>query len=166
MRRLGAILLPTVRTEAAPGLRRLSVDLSANVLGLGGDPCAPERTSLSSARPSMARPKGATMRGAASPAGPAGGTMDLVHVLKNAVDQGCSDVHILVGKPPMMRRNGEIRPIDPSLPVLSGEETKGLIYSMLYEDQQARFEENLERDCSHDTPGPSRSRAPGLTAPH
>ena len=38
--------------------------------------------------------------------------MDLVHVLKSAVDQGCSDVHILVGKPPMMRKNGEIRPID------------------------------------------------------
>ena len=84
--------------------------------------------------------------------------MDLVHVLKSAVDQGCSDVHILVGKPPMMRRNGEIRPIDPSLPVLSGEETKGLIYSMLYEDQQARFEENLELDCSHDIPGLSRFR--------
>jgi len=84
--------------------------------------------------------------------------MDLVQVLKSAVDQGCSDVHIVVGKPPMMRKNGEIRPVDPSLPVLNSEETKALIYSVLYEDQQARFEENLELDCSHDIPGVSRLR--------
>ena len=84
--------------------------------------------------------------------------MDLVSVLKSAVEQGCSDVHIVVGKPPMMRKNGEIKPIDPTLPILSSEETKGLIYSILYEDQQARFEENLELDCSHDIPGLSRLR--------
>ena len=84
--------------------------------------------------------------------------MDLVQVLKSAVDQGCSDVHIVVGKPPMMRKNGEIRPVDAALPVLNSEETKELIYSVLYEDQQARFEENLELDCSHDIPGVSRLR--------
>ncbi len=70
--------------------------------------------------------------------------MDFVQVLKSAVEQGCSDVHIVVGKPPMMRKNGEVKPIDAALPVLSGEDTKGLIYSILYEDQQARFEESLE----------------------
>ena len=84
--------------------------------------------------------------------------MDLVQVLKSAVEQGCSDIHIVVGKPPMMRKNGEIKPIDPALPALSSEETKGLIYSVLYEDQQARFEENLELDCSRDIPGLSRLR--------
>jgi twitching motility protein PilT len=84
--------------------------------------------------------------------------MDLVQVLKSAVDQGCSDVHIVVGKPPMMRKNGEIRPVDAALPALNSEETKELIYSVLYEDQQARFEENLELDCSHDIPGVSRLR--------
>jgi twitching motility protein PilT len=84
--------------------------------------------------------------------------MDLVQVLKSAVEQGCSDVHIVVGKPPMMRKNGEIKPIDSAFPVLSSEDTKELIYSILYEDQQARFEENLELDCSHDVPGLTRLR--------
>jgi len=84
--------------------------------------------------------------------------MDLLQVLKSAVDQGCSDLHIVVSKPPMMRKNGEIRPVDPALPALSAEETKELIYSVLYEDQQARFEENLELDCSHDFPGLTRLR--------
>ena len=52
--------------------------------------------------------------------------MDLVQALRSAADQGGSDVHILVGKPPMMRLNGEIRPIDPAFQVLSGEDAKGL----------------------------------------
>ncbi len=84
--------------------------------------------------------------------------MDLVHVLKSVVGQGGSDLHILVGSPPIMRGNGEIRPLDPSLPILSGEETRGLIYSMLSEDQRARFEANWELDCSYDVPGLSRFR--------
>ena len=84
--------------------------------------------------------------------------MDLVKVLRSAVDQGCSDVHILVGKPPMMRQNGEIRPIDPSLPALTAVETKGLIYPMLFEDQRARFETSWELDSSYDLPGLSRFR--------
>ena len=45
--------------------------------------------------------------------------MELANVLKLAVDQRCSDVHIVVGMPPMMRRNGEIMPIDASLPPLA-----------------------------------------------
>ena len=57
--------------------------------------------------------------------------MDFAEVLRSAVGQGCSDVHIVAGQPRMMRLTGEIRPIDPSLPVLSAEETGALIYSML-----------------------------------
>jgi twitching motility protein PilT len=92
--------------------------------------------------------------------------MDLVQVLKSAVEQGCSDIHIVVGKPPMMRKNGEIKPIDAALPALSSEDTKELIYSILYEDQQARFEENLELDCSHEIPALARLRVNVLMTQH
>ena len=84
--------------------------------------------------------------------------MDLVQVLKSAVDQGCSDIHIVVGKPPMMRQNGEIKPIDPALPVLTAEQSKQMIYSILYEEQRARFEEHWELDCSFAVTGLSRFR--------
>jgi len=84
--------------------------------------------------------------------------MDLVNVLKAAVDQRCSDIHILVGKPPMMRKNGEVGPIDPALPVLGSEETQALIYSMLPDDHRARFEANWELDCSYEVHGLSRFR--------
>jgi twitching motility protein PilT len=84
--------------------------------------------------------------------------MELASVLKLAVDQQCSDVHITVGMPPMMRRNGEILPIDPSLPALSAEDTRRVIYSMLEPDQRARLEANWELDSSYEVAGLSRFR--------
>src|SRR5207247_467592 len=79
-----------------------------------------------------------------------GEAMDLLSVLQAAVDQRCSDIHILVGQPPMMRKNGEVGPIDPDLPVLGREETQALIYSMLPDDYRARFEADWELDCSYE----------------
>jgi twitching motility protein PilT len=88
--------------------------------------------------------------------------MDLVSVLRSAVSQDCSDIHIVVGKPPMMRRHGGIMPVDASLPVLTAADTKSMIYSMLHEDQRARFETNWELDCSYEVPGLSRFRVNAL----
>jgi twitching motility protein PilT len=84
--------------------------------------------------------------------------MDFVSVLRSAVNQLCSDVHIVAGQPPMMRTTGEIKPVDPALPVLSSEETKVLVHSILNEDQRARFEANWDLDCSYEVTGLSRFR--------
>jgi twitching motility protein PilT len=84
--------------------------------------------------------------------------MDVVQVLKSAVEQGCSDIHLVVGRPPMMRVNGEIRPIHPSLPALSAEETRDMVYALLIEEQRARFEANWELDYSFGITGLSRFR--------
>src|SRR4029453_5839105 len=85
-------------------------------------------------------------------------TVDLLTVLKQAVDQKCSDIHLRVGKPPMMRKNGAIAPIDPSLSALDREAAQALIYSMLADDQRARFEEDWELDTSYEVRGLSRFR--------
>ena len=84
--------------------------------------------------------------------------MDIVQVLKSAVEQGCSDIHLVVGRPPMMRVNGEIRPVHPSLPALSAEETRDMVYALLIEEQRARFEANWELDYSFGVTGLSRFR--------
>jgi twitching motility protein PilT len=73
--------------------------------------------------------------------------MELVTILKTAVQAGASDIHLVVGKPPMMRLNGEMGEI-PGLPKIGAEECKQLVYSILYEEQRAKFEENWELDCS------------------
>ena len=83
--------------------------------------------------------------------------MELVEILKTAVSSGASDIHIVIGKPPMMRQNGEIMDI-PGFVKISADESKRLIYSILYEEQRARFEENWELDCSFAITGLSRFR--------
>ena len=83
--------------------------------------------------------------------------MELVQILKAAVQAGASDVHLVIGKPPMMRLNGEIAEIPGGTP-LTAEESKRLIYSILYEEQRTKFEENWELDCSFAITGFARFR--------
>ena len=83
--------------------------------------------------------------------------MELVEILKTAVQSGASDIHLVIGKPPMMRLNGEIAEI-PGFAKLSADESKRLIYSILYEEQRAKFEENWELDCSFAVSGFARFR--------
>ena len=93
-----------------------------------------------------------------SGAGHGSRAVDLVTMLRVAVEQKCSDVHLRIGKPPMMRKNGVIGPIDLGFAALDRSATQALIYSMLADDQRARFEENWELDTSYEIQGLSRFR--------
>jgi twitching motility protein PilT len=73
--------------------------------------------------------------------------MEFIDVLRVAVKQGASDVHLVIGKPPMARILGEMVELSGFEP-LSAEEAKRLIYSILYDEQKQKFEEHLELDCS------------------
>jgi twitching motility protein PilT len=90
--------------------------------------------------------------------------MDLVSILKAAVQRGSSDIHICVNKQPMMRLNGEIIPVADGLPPLNPEQTKALIYSALYDAQRAKLENDWELDCSFAVTGVSRFRLNVLLA--
>lgn len=83
--------------------------------------------------------------------------MEMIEILKTAVQRGASDVHMVIGRPPMLRQRGSVIPID-EMAVLTAEESKRLIYSILFEEQRAKFEQNLELDCSFSLPGVSRFR--------
>lgn len=83
--------------------------------------------------------------------------IDFVGVLKTAVERNASDVHILVGKPPMLRILGEIVALEGYAP-LKMEETQQLIYSILFDQQRRKFEERQELDCSFAVPGVARFR--------
>ena len=82
---------------------------------------------------------------------------DMIEVLKTVARMGASDLHMVVGKPPMVRLQGIITPL-PGLPAVSAEECKSMIYSLLLDEQRARFEERWELDCSIDVAGISRFR--------
>ncbi len=83
--------------------------------------------------------------------------MEFIDILRVAVERGASDVHICIGKPPMLRSKGIIVPLT-DFPVITAEESKRLIYSVLYDDQKQKFEETFELDCSFEIKGLSRFR--------
>ncbi|MEI7527782.1 MAG: type IV pilus twitching motility protein PilT [Elusimicrobiota bacterium] len=90
--------------------------------------------------------------------------VDMVSILKAAVQSGSSDIHISVNKPPMMRLNGEMIPVAEGLAPLTAEQTKSLIFSTLYDEQRAKFEKDWELDCSFAVTGVSRFRLNVLVA--
>jgi len=83
--------------------------------------------------------------------------MELVEILKATVQAGASDLHIVIGKPPMIRLDGDMTEIA-GLPVITAEESKRLVYSILYEEQRAKFEAEWELDCSFAISGVARFR--------
>lgn len=79
------------------------------------------------------------------------------HILKTAYGLGVSDIHITVGRPPMVRRMGEMVVL-PNYPVITEDYSKRLIYGILSESQQKEFERDMELDCSYHIPGVCRFR--------
>ena len=81
---------------------------------------------------------------------------ELAEILKLGVAKGASDVHIAPGRPPMARIQGEMIALDGA--VIEPDESRRMIFSMLYEDQRAKFEAAQELDTSLNVPGVSRFR--------
>ena len=83
--------------------------------------------------------------------------MEMTDILKAAVQRGASDIHMVIGCPPVVRLRGAVRPLD-EFPTVGAEESKRLIYSLLTNDQKTKFEETMELDCSFALAGVSRFR--------
>jgi twitching motility protein PilT len=83
--------------------------------------------------------------------------MDLAELLKYAVESGASDLHLTASRPPMVRISGNLIPGGGDTE-LGPDDTKALIYSILTDDQKAKFEEEHELDFSIGIPGISRFR--------
>ncbi len=78
-------------------------------------------------------------------------------LLEEMVSKGASDLHLTAGLPPQYRIDGLIASSD--FPVLTGEETMRLAYSILNEEQKKRYEKEKELDLSFGVQGISRFRA-------
>jgi twitching motility protein PilT len=82
--------------------------------------------------------------------------VDIVDLLKMAVDRGASDLVITVGLPPMIKIHGEWRPSEHE--VLSPNMTRRLMYSMMDEKKQRNYEERKDLDFSFALTGHGRFR--------
>ncbi len=67
--------------------------------------------------------------------------------LKLGLAQGCSDVHLAVGVPPMLRMNGDLMPI--KFRELSDTELETYVLEILTEKQTARLHAGLDIDFSY-----------------
>jgi len=84
--------------------------------------------------------------------------MNVLDLLHTAVENKASDIHLAPQRVPMMRVYGEIMPIATDLPLLEENSCKNLIYQLLTFEQQQKFEQNMELDCSYQIPEYSRFR--------
>ncbi len=82
--------------------------------------------------------------------------MKLEGFLGGLVDKGGSDLHLKVGRPPMMRIEGELLPSD--FPVISKDEMQEILYAILNERQIEQLEDQRELDFSHLIEGLARFR--------
>ena len=74
--------------------------------------------------------------------------MKIEEYLRMLVDKGGSDLHLKVGRPPLMRIKGDLDPVE-GLPVISKDEIKDILYPMLTNMQIEKFEKELELDFSY-----------------
>jgi twitching motility protein PilT len=72
--------------------------------------------------------------------------MELEDILREGVEMGASDVHLVSWSPPIVRLHGRLLPLD--RPRMSAKEIHELIMKALTEEQQRRFAQDLELDLS------------------
>ena len=82
---------------------------------------------------------------------------DFSEVLRRMVEARASDVHITAGFPPAIRDKGKIQPME-GFAVLTAQQTREVVYSILNDDQRKRFENNKQLDFAYAIPGVARFR--------
>ena len=83
--------------------------------------------------------------------------MHIDELFKIAAEKNASDLHLIVGKPPMLRIDGELKVI-PDYETLTRESMEVLVLSIINENQKEKFYRKRELDVSHEIPGLSRFR--------
>jgi twitching motility protein PilT len=84
----------------------------------------------------------------------------MVHIddlLRMLVQSEASDLHLRVGEPPVMRVHGSLKRVQGFAP-LTDRDMYDLVYPMMNDERQVRFEQNMELDMSYAVPGLARFR--------
>ncbi len=82
--------------------------------------------------------------------------MDIGELLAFGVKNGCSDMHLSAGLPPMIRVDGDVRRVN--VPPLDHKEVHDMVYDIMNDKQRKDYEEFLECDFSFEVPGLARFR--------
>jgi twitching motility protein PilT len=82
--------------------------------------------------------------------------MDIGELLAFGVKNGCSDLHLSSGLPPMIRVDGDVRRVN--VPPLDHKEVHDMVYDIMNDKNRKDYEEFLECDFSFEVPGLARFR--------
>jgi twitching motility protein PilT len=82
---------------------------------------------------------------------------DFADVLLEVVDRRASDLHLAAGVPPMVRVRGRLVALE-DYPILTPNDTREVIYSILSNDQRQRLETDWQVDFAYQIPGKARFR--------
>jgi twitching motility protein PilT len=74
-------------------------------------------------------------------------------------EAGASDLHLMVGTPPLVRKDGGMKPLDPAAPVLDGDMIVRLLDPIIPEKNKHEFAEKHDTDFAYEVPGLARFRA-------
>lgn len=83
--------------------------------------------------------------------------MNLNELLKIAVDNGASDLHLKAGSMPVIRVDGELRQLTDQQRIMQ-EDAASMAFSIMNARQKQRFQEELQIDMAYSVPGLGRFR--------
>src|SRR5256884_467542 len=72
---------------------------------------------------------------------------------------GSSDLHLSVGSPPMIRKDGRLQPLDPAAPALGISDMGALLKPIMPEKNRVEFDARHDTDFAYEIPGLARFRA-------
>ena len=104
------------------------------------------------------RPTPSPIPAAPPPAVTAAGGLKLDAMLRAMREMGASDLHMSCTMPPLVRKDGEMKPV-PGFPVLTPELMLQLLYEICPEKNRKEFEERSDTDFAYAIEGLSRFRA-------
>ena len=150
----GSILVEA--TRAAGGLELLLRPASAAGNGAGPHQDGVAAAAADASHDSEAATAVAPPPGAASTAREAGAD-GMEGLLRRTAEEGCSDLHISAGNPPIFRKDGSMVTMD-GYGALSGERTRELLMSIAPPKNRAELEERWDTDFAFEIPGLARFR--------
>ena len=79
-------------------------------------------------------------------------------MFRSMCESGASDLHLSIGTPPLVRKDGRMQPLDPAAPPLTLESITGLLDPIMPEPNRREFREQHDTDFAYELEGHARFR--------
>ena len=87
------------------------------------------------------------------------GSVAIDRLFRLMCERGASDLHLSVGMPPLVRKDGEIEPLEPDTPAVTPESVVALLEPIMPAKNQEEFARRHDTDFAYEIAGLARFRA-------